>query len=125
MAESAYQLSLAKLLFRVLYIHTACEETTERWVRVRNEQDRQLLKWLIETPGEVTIVNTAHECARGDAKPYLSVVCRRLGPSVPRFSTPCPQPGKIGEQHLQAINHILQRPCPSSLRRGWPGPTKQ
>ncbi len=70
-------------------------------------------------------MSTPHEGARGDAKPYLSAVCRRLGVSVPRLSTPCPQPGEIGEQHLQAIHHILQRPCPSSSRRGWVGPTKQ
>jgi hypothetical protein len=57
----------------------------EQWVRVRNEQDHQLLKWLIETLGEVTIVHAAHECARGDAKPYLSAVCRRLGLSVRDF----------------------------------------
>jgi hypothetical protein len=80
----------------------------EQWVRVRNEQDRQLLKWLTETLGEPAVVNAAHVCALGDAKPYLSAVCRRLGVSVPRFSTERPQPGEIGEQHLQAIYHILQ-----------------
>lgn len=53
MAESAYQLSLARLVFCRLYIHTACEETRKQWVRLRNEQDCQLLNWLIETLGEV------------------------------------------------------------------------
>jgi hypothetical protein len=100
------------------YIHTASEETMEQWVRVRNEQDRQLLKWLIETLGEVAIVNAAHACARGDAKPYLSAVCRRLGVSVPRLSTQRPQPGEISEQHLQAIYHILQHPR-TRAQAGW------
>jgi hypothetical protein len=118
MAESGYFLSLARLLARILCIRTVCEETMEQWVRVRNEQDRQLLKWLIETLGEVAIVNAAHACARGDAKPYLSAVCRRLGVSVPRHSTQRPQPGEIGEKHLQAIYHILQHPR-TRAQAGW------
>jgi hypothetical protein len=81
----------------------------EQWVRVRNEQDRQLLKWLIDAVGEAAIVKAAHGCARGDAKPYLSTVCRQLGVSVPRLSIQR-SPGEVGEQQLQAIYHILQRP---------------
>jgi hypothetical protein len=83
----------------------------EQWGRVRNEQDRQLLKWLIETIGEVAIVKAAHACASGDTKPYLSQVRRHLGVSVPRLPTQCPQPGEVGEQHLQAIYQIPQHPC--------------
>ena len=82
----------------------------EQWVRVRNEQDRRLLKWLLETLGEAAIVNAAHACASGDVKPYLSAVCRRLGVSVPRLSARRSQPGEVGEQHLQAIYQILQNP---------------
>mgnify|MGYP001409921673 CR=1 FL=1 len=82
----------------------------EQWVRVRNELDRQLLKWLVEAIGEAAIVKAAKACTRGDAKPYLSTVCRQLGVSVPRLSTQPSQPGEVGEQHLQAIYHILQRP---------------
>jgi hypothetical protein len=82
----------------------------EQWVRVRNEQDRQLLKWLIEDFGEATIVKAAHACAKDDAKPYLSTVCRQLGVSDQRLSTRHSPPGVVGEQHLQAIYHILQRP---------------
>jgi len=82
----------------------------EQWVRVRNERDRQLLKWLIGAVGEAAIVKAARACATGDAKPYLSTVCRRLGVAVPRLSTHGSQPGEVGEQHLQAIYHILQRP---------------
>ncbi|SOE96906.1 hypothetical protein SAMN05414139_09930 [Burkholderia sp. D7] len=82
----------------------------EQWVRVRNEQDRQLLKWLIEAIDEAAIVKAAHACARGDAKRYLSTVCRQLGVSVPRLSTQRSYPGEVGEKHLQAIYHILQRP---------------
>jgi len=89
----------------------------EQWVRVRNEMDRQLLKWLIEAIGEAGIVKAAHACARGDAKPYLSTVCRQLGVSVPRLLTQRSQPGEVGEQHLQAIYHILQRP-PTHARAG-------
>jgi hypothetical protein len=82
----------------------------EQWVRVRNERDRRLLKWLLETLGEAAVVNAAHACASGDVKPYLSAVCRRLGVSVPRLSPQRPQPGGVGEQHLQAIYQILQYP---------------
>src|SRR5471032_1256576 len=65
MAEKAYYLSSVIPRIRVLYKHTACEEAMEQWVRVRTEQDRQLLKWLIETIGEAAIVKAAHGCARG------------------------------------------------------------
>ncbi|QIE29875.1 hypothetical protein SBC1_76330 (plasmid) [Caballeronia sp. SBC1] len=82
----------------------------EQWVRVRNEQDHQLLRWLVEAVGEAAIAKAAQACARGDAKPYLSTVCRQLGVSVPRLSTPRSQSGGVGEQHLQAIYRILQRP---------------
>jgi hypothetical protein len=81
----------------------------EQWVRVRNEQDRQLLKWLIATVGEEAIVSAARACANGDAKPYLTAVCRLLDVSVPRLSAQRAAPGKVGEQHLQAIYQILQR----------------
>jgi hypothetical protein len=79
----------------------------EQWVRVRNEQDRQFLKWLIETLGEAAIIKAARACTTGDAKPYLSQVRGHLGMSVPRLPTQRPQPGEVGEQHLQAIYHIL------------------
>lgn len=115
MAEKAYYLSSVNPRIQVLYKYTACEEAMEQWVRVRNEQDRQLLKWLIETVGEAAIVKTAHACARGDAKPYLSTVCRQLQVSVPRLSTQRSHPGEVGEQHLQAIYHILQ--CPRTRAR--------
>jgi hypothetical protein len=115
MAEKAYYLSSVIRRIQVLYKHTACEEAMEQWVRVRNEQDRQLLKWLIETIGEAAIVKAAHACARGDAKPYLSTVCRQLGVSVPRLSTQRSHPGEVGEQHLQVIYHILQ--CPRTHPR--------
>ena len=82
----------------------------EQWVRVRNEQDRQTLKRLIEAVGETEIVKAVRACARGDAKPHLSTVCRQLGVSVPKLLNQCSQPGEVGEQHLQAIYHILQRP---------------
>ena len=36
----------------------------EQWVRVRNEQDRQLLKRLIEAVGETEIVKAVRACAR-------------------------------------------------------------
>jgi hypothetical protein len=110
MAEKAYYLSSLIPRLEVLYKHTACEEAMEQWVRVRNDQDRQLLKWLIETVGDAAIVKAAQACARGDAKPYLSTVCRQLGVSVPRLSTQRSHPGEVGEQHLQAIYQILQRP---------------
>lgn len=79
-------------------------------MRVRNEQDRQLLKWLIETVGETAIVKAARACTTGDTKPYLSQVRAHLGVSVPRRPTQRAQPGEVGEQHLQAIYQILQRP---------------
>lgn len=82
----------------------------EQWVRVRNERDRRLLKRLIEVVGETDIVNAVHNCSRDGAKPYLSTVCRHLGVSVQTLLSQHCQPGRIGEQHLQAIDRILQRP---------------
>jgi hypothetical protein len=69
MAEKVYYLSSVSDRIRILYKHTTCEEAMEQWVRVRNEQDRQLLKWLIEAIDEAAIVKAAHACARGAPNP--------------------------------------------------------
>jgi hypothetical protein len=44
MADKAYYLSSVIPRIKALYKHTACEEAMKQLVRVRNEQDRQLLK---------------------------------------------------------------------------------
>jgi hypothetical protein len=58
----------------------------EQWVRVQNEHDRQVLAWLCERVGDAAVAAAAQACARGHSKPYLSMVCRQLGLSTPRFS---------------------------------------
>jgi hypothetical protein len=94
MAEKAYYLSSVIPRIQGLYKHTVCEEAMEQGVRVRNEQDRQLLKWLIETIGEAAIVKAAHACVRGDAKPYLSTACRQLGCQFRDFQLSVPTPAR-------------------------------
>jgi hypothetical protein len=110
MAEKAYYLSPESRGIRVLYKHTACEEAMEQWVRVHNERDRKALAWLRERVGDAGIAAAAaaQACTRGDSKPYLSVVCRRLGLSVPRLTSHCVSTDAVGERHLPAMNDILR-----------------
>jgi len=85
MAEKAHYLSSERRGIRVLYKHTAYEKAMEQWVRVQNGRDRQVLAWLRDRVGDAAIVAPAQACTRGDSKPYLSVICRQLGLSVPRL----------------------------------------
>ena len=108
MAEKADYLSPESRGIRVLYKHTACEEAMEQWVRVHNERDRKVLAWLRERVGDAAIAAAAQACTRGDSKPYLSVVCRRLGLSVPRLTSHCVSTDAVGERHLAAMYEILR-----------------
>jgi hypothetical protein len=49
----------------------------ENWVRVQNDRDRRVLAWLRGQVGDAEIALAAQACARGDSKPYLSMVCRQ------------------------------------------------
>jgi hypothetical protein len=84
----------------------------EQWVRVQNERDRQVLVWLRARVGEAAIVAAAQACARGDAKPYLSTLCRHLELSVPRFAAHGASTGGVGERHLAAMYEILRVSSP-------------
>jgi hypothetical protein len=78
----------------------------EHLVRVQNERDRRTLAWLPEYVGDAAIMAAARRC--GPSKPYLSMVCRTLGVSAPRFSAPCRHtPSATAEQSLAAIRQIL------------------
>ncbi|MFL9965983.1 hypothetical protein PQR02_34195 [Paraburkholderia sediminicola] len=78
----------------------------EHLVRVQNERDRRTLAWLREHVGDAAIVAAARRC--GPSKPYLSLVCRTLGVSAPRFSAQRrPTPSATAEQSLAAIRQIL------------------
>ena len=82
----------------------------EQWVRVQNEHDRQVLAWLREQVGDAAVAAAAQACARGDAKPYLSMVCRQLGLSVPRVTRHGASADGVGERHLAAMYEILRAP---------------
>jgi hypothetical protein len=82
----------------------------EQWVRVQNEHDRQVLAWLRERVGDAVVAAAAQACAHGDTKPYLSMVCRQLGLSVPRFTRHGASADGVGERHLAAMYEILRAP---------------
>lgn len=59
----------------------------EHLIRVINERDRQLLKWLLEQVGAPRLTAAAHRLSSENyPKPYVSAVCRYLGlkPPSPR-----------------------------------------
>ena len=109
MAEKAYYLSPESRGIRVLYKHTACEEAMEQWVRVHNERDRKVLAWLRERVGDAAIAAAAQACTRGDSKPYLSVVCRRLGLSVPRLTSHCVSTDALGSDTWRRCTRFCAR----------------
>lgn len=93
----------------MLYIYTAFSEVRmEQYVRVQNERDRRALAWLRERVGDAAIVAAAQACTCGDSKPYLSVICRRLGLSVPKLTNRDVSAGAVGERHLAAMYEILR-----------------
>jgi hypothetical protein len=87
----------------------------EQWVRVQNERDRQVLTWLRGQVGDAAIIAAAQRCARPGLKPYLSMVCRALDVTPPRYALTRHATAEIGERHLASIYQILQRP-PSPVR---------
>jgi hypothetical protein len=89
----------------------------EEWVRVRNERDRKVLAWLRGQVGDTAIATAAQACVRGDSKPYLSVVCRQLGLSIPRLTIRGVRTEAVGEKHLAAMYEIL-RPRPRAAHAG-------
>ena len=103
MAEKAHYLSSERRGIRVLYKHTAYEKAMEQWVRVQNGRDRQVLAWLRDRVGDAAIAAAAQAYTRGDSKPYLSVVCRQLGLSVPRLMS--------HYVSTDAAGSITWRPC--------------
>jgi hypothetical protein len=82
----------------------------ERWVRVQNERDRQVLAWLRGQVGDAAIIAAAQSCAGPDVKPYLSAVCRALHVTPPRYAVVRTGADDVGERHLVSIYQILQRP---------------
>ncbi|HEV3105358.1 MAG TPA: hypothetical protein VGZ01_06700 [Trinickia sp.] len=91
----------------------------EHLVRVQNERDRRTLAWLREQVGDAAIAEVVRSCG-GLSKPYLSLVCTRLGLTAPRFNpTRRPTPSAVGEQSLVTIRQILacHNSTPSTLAR--------
>jgi hypothetical protein len=80
----------------------------EQYVRVQNERDRRTLAWLRQRVGEAAIVAAAQACTHVDSKPYLSVICRRLGLSVPKLTNHDVSVEAVGERHLAAMYEILR-----------------
>jgi hypothetical protein len=87
----------------------------EEWVRVRNERDRKVLVWLRGQVSDPAIATAAQSCARGDSKPYLSAVCRRLGLKAPIMPSRSQISEAIGKRHLAAMYDIL-RTRPNGVR---------
>jgi hypothetical protein len=82
----------------------------EQWVRVQNERDRQVLTWLRRQVGDAAIIAAAQGCACFGGKPYLSMVCRALRVTPPRYAVARNGTAEVGERHLASIYQILQRP---------------
>ena len=82
----------------------------ERWVRVQNERDRQVLAWLRGQVGDAAIIAAAQSCAGPGIKPYLSAVCRALRVTPPRYAVIRTGAGEVGERHLVSIYQILRGP---------------
>ena len=79
----------------------------EHLVRVYNEKDRQTLEWLRRHVGDAAIASAVAQCA-GSGKPYLSIVCRRLGVRTPEFSVLRRQTSSpVAEHSLSTIRGIL------------------
>ncbi|MBB3005277.1 hypothetical protein FHX57_007665 [Paraburkholderia tropica] len=89
----------------------------EHLVRVCSEKDRWVLGWLRQRVGDAAIARAAAECG-GDAKPYLSAVCRRLGVRIPMLATPrAIEPSVVAEQSLATIRGILTSRYPPAASR--------
>jgi hypothetical protein len=82
----------------------------EQWLRVQNERDRQVLTWLRGQVGDAAIIAAAQGCAKPGAKPYLSMVCRALRVTPPRYAVVRHATAEVGERYLANIYQILQRP---------------
>jgi hypothetical protein len=90
----------------------------EQWVRVQNERDRQVLTWLRAQVSDAAIIAAAQSCASPGVKPYLSMVCRALRVTPPRYAITRHATAEIGERHLASIYQILRRPL-SATRATW------
>lgn len=89
----------------------------EHLIRICSEKDRQVLGWLRQRVGDTVIVRAAAECG-GDAKPYLSAVCRRLGVRIPLLATPrAVEPSAVAEESLATIRAILASRYPPAVSR--------
>ena len=82
----------------------------ERWVRVQNERDRQVLAWLRSQVSDAAIISAASHCAGPGGKPYLSKVCQALDIKPPRYLGKSAAHSAVGERYLAAIYAILQQP---------------
>ena len=83
----------------------------ERWVRVQNERDRQVLAWLRSQVSDAAIISAATHCAGPGGKPYLSKVCLTLGVKPPRNIGARLAHSAVGERYLAHIYAILQQPA--------------
>jgi hypothetical protein len=89
----------------------------EHLVRVYNEQDRRTLEWLRSHVGDAAIADAVARCT-GSGKPYLSVICRRLGIKAPAsYVSSNYSPSRVGEESLAAIKQILAARSTTPLGR--------
>jgi hypothetical protein len=88
----------------------------EQRVRVQNEQNWKVLVWLRSRVGDAAVTAAEQACTRGDTKPCLSMVCRQLGLSVPRFARHGVSAGGVGERHLRQCMRFCARRRPVPTR---------
>ena len=90
----------------------------EHLVRVLNERDRCTLAWLRTQVDAAALTAAAQRCG-GEAKPYVSALCRHLGLTAPRFSTSrFRHPTANAEESLAFIRQILaDRNRPARIHR--------
>ena len=99
-----------RFIFKLLCLYTVLEIIMERWVRVQNERDRQVLAWLRSQVSDAAIISAATQCAGSGGKPYLTKVCQALGARPPRNLGARATHSAVGERYLAHIYAILQQP---------------
>ena len=78
----------------------------EHLIRVQNERDRQVLRWLEQVVGPEAI-RVAVAKIPGPGKPWVSQVCRHLKLQVPKRPIASSPATSVGDQHLAMIRRLL------------------
>ncbi|MEQ5844279.1 hypothetical protein N0A02_32985 (plasmid) [Paraburkholderia acidicola] len=88
-------------------------------IRILIERDRQTLLWLRTHVGDARLSTAIDVLTRGEAKPYVSALCRYLGVRPPTFSGSLPRTpasSEVGDRYLTQIRAHLARNIYSRAR---------